>query len=167
MANFSICEELGKMMRITGELGTLVTAKGDNVMTIGWCLSGVMWGSPYVAVPVRQTRYTHDLLEAHGEFTLYAPTQSFSKQIGFCGTKSGRDVDKIAELGLAMGLSDYVDAPMVLEPGFVAHCKTLFKTDYSKVNMADEIYEKWYTGGINQDNFHTLYFAQVVAVTQN
>ena len=42
----------------------------DNTMTIGWGSLGVVWGKPVFSVLVRPSRYTFDLLEASGEFSV-------------------------------------------------------------------------------------------------
>ena len=158
--NFDICEKLGKLLKIIGEKGALLVTRGDNVMTVGWSLGGVMWGEPVMAVPVRHSRYSHELLEKNSEFTVFVPTGEFSNEIKICGTKSGRDTDKIAELGLKIKNSDHVDAPEVIGDGYTIHCKVIYKNEYSKANMADEVYKNYLN-----DDFHTLYFARVVAIT--
>ena len=90
-----ICEQTGK--------GILVTTKAEgkvNTMTIGWGTLGIQWGKPIYTVFVRESRYTKEMLEKHGEFTINVPMGEVNKEIlKICGTKSGRDMDKIAELG--------------------------------------------------------------------
>ena len=43
-----------------------------NTMTVSWGFAGTMWGKPVVAVVVRPTRYTREVLDARAEFTLSA-----------------------------------------------------------------------------------------------
>ena len=78
--------------------GILVTTKADgqvNTMTIGWGTLGIQWGKPIFILFVRESRYTKQMLEKNGEFTINAPVGAVDKNIlSYCGTKSGRDVDK-------------------------------------------------------------------------
>ena len=86
--------------------GILLTTKADgqvNTMTIGWGTMGVEWGKPIFVAYVRGSRYTHQMIEKSGEFTVNIPIGEFdSKILGICGTKSGRDMDKIKELNLTL-----------------------------------------------------------------
>ena len=84
--------------------GILLTAAANgrtNTMTIGWGTLGMEWGIPIFTAFVRTGRFTRELLDANPEFTINVPVGQFDRKIlGFCGTKSGRDVDKFQELGL-------------------------------------------------------------------
>ena len=99
--------------------GVLLTTKsGDtaNTMTIGWGTLGVEWGVPIFITFVREGRYTRELLDASGEFTINVPYGAVDKKVlGYCGTKSGRNVNKISELGLTLTESEIVKAPGIKE----------------------------------------------------
>ena len=81
--------------------GILITAKvGEKVnpMTIGWGTMGVEWGKPIFVAYVRESRYTHQMLDESGEFTVNVPLGAVDNRIlSVCGTKSGRDMDKVDE----------------------------------------------------------------------
>ena len=84
--------------------GILLTSEAEdcvNAMTIGWGTIGIEWGVPIFAAYVRTSRFTYDLIERTGEFTVCAPygelSKTAAKAIGICGSKSGRDVDKLAQ----------------------------------------------------------------------
>ena len=67
----------------------------DNTMTIGWANLGFMWKKPILTVMVRHSRYTYELIEKADCFTLSLPLSTdLKKELGICGTKSGRNVDK-------------------------------------------------------------------------
>ena len=94
----TLCKALPKGILLTTKAGDQV-----NTMTIGWGMVGVEWGKPVFLALVRQSRHTKKLLDANGEFTVNIPLDSVDKKIiGFCGSKSGADVDKIKELGLTL-----------------------------------------------------------------
>ena len=99
-----ICESMKKGILLTTKSGEKV-----NTMTIGWGSVGIEWGRAIFVAYVRVGRHTRQMLDDNGEFTVNIPYGDFdSKILGFCGTKSGRDVDKIAEMGL-----DLVDSSVV------------------------------------------------------
>ena len=79
--------------------GSMETGK-FNMMTVAWGSLGVMWHKPIAVVVVRPQRHTLKLLDSHDSFTLTAFPEEYRKVLGFCGSKSGADVDKVAETGL-------------------------------------------------------------------
>ena len=82
----------------------LTTAFGGkvNTMVIGWGSIGYMWRLPILTALVRQNRFTHGLLEKTGQFTVTFPTQDLPEALQICGTKSGRNMDKLAACGLTV-----------------------------------------------------------------
>ena len=93
--------------------GVLLTASADgraNPMTIGWGTLGVEWGRELFVAYVRSSRFTYGLIEKSGEFTVSVPMRTGEKDrdqrinqiLAVCGSKSGRDMDKVAELGLTL-----------------------------------------------------------------
>ena len=111
--------------------GILLTtaASGEvNTMTIGWGKIGVEWGLPVFIAYVRESRHTKQMLEQCGEFTVNIPYGELDgKILGFCGTKSGRDLDKISELGLHLEQSDVISVPGIKELPLTLECKVLYK----------------------------------------
>ena len=107
---------------ILEQVGTaaLVTAKADgevNSMTIGWGTLGTEWAKPIFTVFVRQSRHTKTLLDKNGEFTINVPLKGADvKEImRVCGTKSGRDINKIEQLGLTLEEPDVISVPGIKE----------------------------------------------------
>ncbi|NMB08592.1 MAG: flavin reductase family protein, partial [Tissierellia bacterium] len=87
------------------ERGAFLTVKDNenrvNTMTIGWGNIGYEWGRPVFIVLVRESRYTHELLENAKDFTVSIPLDNkMNKALGYCGSKSGRDYDKFKECDL-------------------------------------------------------------------
>ena len=77
--------------------GAFLTAGGEawNPMTIGWAQFGVVWGKPVMSVLVRKSRFTYGLMEQSSVFTVSVPhTKELAKELAFCGSRSGRDVNK-------------------------------------------------------------------------
>ncbi len=155
---------------ILGQLGSgaLLTTCADgkpNTMTIGWGTLGIEWGKPICTVFVRESRYTKELLERSGEFTVSVPYGDVDKNIlAVCGTKSGRDVDKFEALGLTVEEPEVVSVPAIRELALTLECKVIYKQDQDPGAIARENDERFYTKGTrNEGDYHTAYYGQIVA----
>ena len=157
-------EYAGHILSHVGK-GILVTAKADgpaNPMTIGWGSIGVEWGKPIFTAYVRPSRYTHEMIEATGEFTVNVPMGNVKSILGFCGTKSGREVDKVAELGLTLEEPMNISVPGIRELPLTLECKVIYKQDQAMSNLRDDLWAKYYDQTDSGD-FHTAYYAEIVS----
>ena len=135
-----------------------------NTMTVSWGFAGTMWGRPVVAVVVRPTRYTREFLDARAEFTLSAFPEKYRKALTVCGTKSGRDCDKMALTGLTPVASEAVKPPTFKEANLVLECRTLYRQPMTEASFIDRApFEKWYSSAAD---LHIMYIAEVLAVRQ-
>ncbi len=141
----------------------LVTAKKDdkvNTMTASWGGIGFLWNKPVAIIFIRPERYTHDFIEASDRLTLSFYGEEHRKALQICGSKSGRDTDKIKEAELS---------PIQLESGSITFeqsrmtldCRKLFKSDMQAANFIDKsLLERWYNdqpgGGL-----HTIYVVEI------
>ena len=143
--------------------GILATTKVNdqvNTMTIGWGTLGIEWGRPVFILFVRESRYTKQMLEENGEFTINVPVGEFDKKIlAYCGTKSGRDVDKIKQLGLTLEAGETVSVPAIKELPLTLECKVIYKQEQDKEAIAPFAMERYYTAG----DFHTAYYGEITA----
>ena len=150
-----ICKALPKGILLTTKRGEEV-----NSMTIGWGTLGIEWGKPIYTVFVRESRYTKEMLEKHGEFTINVPMGAIDKDIlKICGTKSGRDMDKIAELGLHLEDGKTVDVPGIRELPLTLECKVIYKQDQDPNAVNEESTARYYPEG----DYHTAYYGQIMA----
>jgi len=155
----------GKILEETGK-GVLLTTKAGgkvNTMTIGWGTLGIEWGKPIFTVFVRESRYTKQLLDQNGEFTINVPLEACDKNIlAVCGTKSGRDMDKIAELGLTLEEGETVCVPAIRQLPLTLECKVIYKQDQDPAAINEENTQRYYTKH-NAGDYHTAYYGQVTA----
>lgn len=161
VSSFEFVDETNRLMRDGGLF--LVSAGRDgrpNAMTIGWGLVGTMWRQPFFVVAVRLSRYTHELLAEADEFTVCLPAKGMEEVLDFCGTKSGRDVDKFNELGLSAKKGTMVGAPYIDECPVHYECKTAFKTEVKPGQLDRELEKDVYPAR----NYHVLYFGQILGV---
>ncbi|MBQ0111401.1 MAG: flavin reductase family protein, partial [Oscillospiraceae bacterium] len=87
---------------LIGKEWMLITAgdkNGFNTMTASWGFAGVLWNKPYAACFIRPQRYTREFIDAGEYYTLsfYGENNPIHK---ICGSKSGRDTDKVKECSL-------------------------------------------------------------------
>lgn len=165
--NINVWEYAGHILEQTGK-GVLLTTKADgrpNTMTIGWGTLGIEWGKPICTVFVRESRYTKELLDKNGEFTINVPMGDFDKNIlAVCGTKSGRDMDKFAQLGLTEEAPLTISVPAIKELPLTLECKVIYKQDQDPAAIAAENDSRYYAKGTaNEGDYHTAYYGQILA----
>ncbi len=149
-----ICKELKKGVLLTTKAGGKV-----NTMTIGWGHIGVIWGRSVFIAYVRQSRHTKAMLEENDEFTVNVPVGECDKQIlGFCGTKSGRDVDKIQALGLHLEEPETISVPGIRELPLTLECKVIYKQDQVLEKIPQDIQDRYYP----DPDHHTVYYGQIL-----
>ena len=152
-----ICKAMPDGILLTTQLNGRV-----NSMTIGWGTIGIEWGKPVFVAYVRESRYTRELLDGSGEFTVNIPVGEYRKEIlGYCGTKSGRDVDKAKALGLTLVDSDIVAVPGIKELPLTLECKVLFKNKQDETRLPESIKARYYSA-INAGDYHYAYYAEIV-----
>lgn len=153
--------------------GILLTTKANgkvNSMTIGWGELGVILGKPVFIIFIRENRFTKKQLTINPEFTINIPLKNMNKKIlGFCGTKSGKDIDKIKELNLTLEPPDIISVPAIKEFPLTIECKVIYKKDQLSSDILDEIQEKYYPQGIDSyfcgrnKDFHTVYYGEIIS----
>ena len=114
----------------------------NNIITIAWA-GTVCTNPPMVSISVRPERYSYPILQEAGEFVINLTTRELVYATDYCGVKSGRDVDKFAELGLTPLAASKVKAPMIGE---------------SPVNLECQVTQMQQLGS------HAMFLAEVVAV---
>lgn len=93
-----------------------------NLITLAW-VSKVCAEPPMLAIAVRSSRYSHQMIKETGEFVVNVPTEPITRQVDFCGNKSGKDMDKFKETGLTPEPASKVKAPIVKECPANFECK--------------------------------------------
>ena len=133
---------------------TLVSCKsGDevNVLTVAW--TGILCTRPPVTyISVRPERFSYGLIKESGEFAINLPTRELVRAVDWCGVRSGREHDKIAEMGLHISDCKEIAAPMIDECPVSIECKVreivplgshdMFIADIVGINAAEELLDK-------------------------
>jgi flavin reductase (DIM6/NTAB) family NADH-FMN oxidoreductase RutF len=148
--------------------GAFLTAGGEvwNPMTVGWAQFGVVWARPVVTVMVRKSRFTHGLMEKADVFTVSIPrAKELSKELGFCGSRSGRDVDKEKGSGLTRSPARAGGADGVAECGTVFECRIVQKQLLDLDTLDPDFRAKYYASNqaLANGDPHVLYVGEVLA----
>ena len=155
-------EELNEnFFRLINKDWMLVTAgkAGDfNTMTASWGSTGILWNKPIAICFIRPHRYTFGFADHHAFFTLSFFGNQYRDILNFCGSNSGRDIDKISHTGLkpmetTFGNITFEQDRLVLE------CRKLY-TDFLKEEnfFIKDIVDKNYP----QKDFHKLFIGEIV-----
>lgn len=97
------------LVLLSVSLGELV-----DITTVPWC-SPLSLTPPQVGVSVFTYHFAHDLLTRVEEFAINVVPRDWLRQARFCGTVSGREVDKFKQTGFTMEEAKEVAAPLVAE----------------------------------------------------
>ena len=143
MENFK--EKDYKVFELFAQQWALVTAGSlahYNTCTIGWGSLGNLWGRagktrPTVTVYVHPARYTSEFLKSSDTFTVSFYPQSRKQALGYLGSHSGRDGDKVAVAGLTPVA--FGQGVTFQEANLTLLCKKLYQHQFSKKDLAPEV----------------------------
>ena len=141
---------------------TLLTAgnkTGCNTMTIGWCQVGRIWNKPVCTVFVRPERYTYQFVEENDYYTVSLLPAEAREVMKLCGTKSGRDLDKIKECGLTLCYGTG-EASFFEEAEMVLVCKKMYVQDMDETCVLDQDTVLPFYG--KYGNWHRIYVGEIV-----
>ena len=144
-------------------LGAFLMVNG-NPMTIGWGQFGVLWGRPTFTVYVRKSRYTHELLDHETTFTVSVPAKGTMREaLALCGTKSGRDLDKMKALDAKLFRACFGAQDGFFGCRYHIECRILSRTDLNENEMEDTtLMNRYYANG----DSHTMYVGEILGVTE-
>jgi flavin reductase (DIM6/NTAB) family NADH-FMN oxidoreductase RutF len=131
-----------------------------NAMTVGWGSFGVMWNMPFAQVVVRPGRYTFEFMNRYESFTLCAFDKKYRDALQILGSRSGRDIDKIAEAGLTPMPSTKIAAPGFSEAQLIIELRKIYWDDFKEERFLDPSIGENYP---NKD-YHRMFFGEIVAI---
>ncbi len=138
---------------------TAGTVEHCNTMTASWGGLGVIWGAPAATCYIRPQRYTKEFVDREEYFTLAFFGEEHRKALALCGSKSGRDIDKVKECGFTVKAAE-CGAPYFEEAELVLVCRKRFAQPMEEANIPQEIKDKWYP----EKDYHTLYIGEIIEV---
>lgn len=137
--------------------------RGFNTMTASWGHLGAIWGQggglPTSVCYVRPQRYTKEFMDREELYTLCFFPEEYKKALGYLGSHSGRDGDKVAHVGLTPafgeGYTYFEEAKLVLV------CRKLYRAPLVAEGFVDRsIIDQCYAAG----DFHDMYIGEIVKV---
>ncbi len=167
----NVFEYTADIMKALHKGGALLVSEAEdcvNAMTIGWGTVGIEWEVPIFVVYVREGRFTRELIDRTGEFTVAVPygekySAQVTKALGICGSRSGRDMDKIAKSGIHIVDAEIVQPPAIKEFPLTIECRVVFSqmepikeisSKFGKFYPADKLDE--YGGA------HIAYYSEIL-----
>ena len=133
--------------------------RGYNTMTCSWGHLGSIWGHggglPTSVCYVRPQRYTKEFVDREDLYTLCF-FDGHKKELGYLGSRSGRDEDKVANVGFTPvfgeGYTYFAEAKLVIV------CRKLYQAPLKEEYFLDrETLEKNYP----DRDFHDLYVGRI------
>ena len=142
-----------------GDEWALVTAgdeEASNTMTVSWGGLGVVWGKNVATIYIRPQRYTKEFVDTAERFTLSFYGPEYKEALNVLGSESGRDTDKVAQVGFTPvyldGTTAYEQADLVLV------CRKLYADDIKPERFIDQTCDADF---YPEHDYHTMYIAEV------
>lgn len=145
-----------------GQEWTLITAKKDgvvNTMTASWGTVGVFWRKNIITVGIRPQRYTKEFVDAAELFTVTFFGGDYKEELGYLGSISGRDEDKIAKVNFHVTEVEE-GAPTFEEGSMVLVCKPMMVAPLDPATFAQEEIDGTFYA---DHDYHVMYTAEIVA----
>ena len=136
---------------------TAGTADKCNTMTASWGGLGVIWGAPAATCYIRPQRYTKEFMDREEYFTLTFFGEEYRRQLQLCGSRSGRNTNKVKECGFTVAAAE-CGAPYFEEAELVLVCRKRFAQPMDPANIPQDVKDKFYPG----QDYHTLYIGEII-----
>ena len=156
--------ELGNASELVGKDMMLITVEDKekgrvNAMTASWGSFGVLWNKNIAVCFIRQSRYTYPLAEESERFSLAFFGGERRDALAFCGKVSGRDTDKLVELGFHTEKLDGVS--VIEEAKTVVICRKLYTDMIDPSGFEDkELFDRYYSDG----DLHRVFVCEIEKV---
>ena len=149
------------VFQVIGRDAMLITAGTPahfNTMTASWGGWGHLWHRDVTFCFVRPQRHTLSFMEQAEYYTLCFFDKEHQAALDYCGSHSGRDVDKIAATGLTPTV-DATGAVYFAEARLALVCRKLYAQDLT----ADSFVDRAIIGeAYPEADFHRMYVGQIV-----
>jgi flavin reductase (DIM6/NTAB) family NADH-FMN oxidoreductase RutF len=150
-------ETLGKL---DGEGILLVAGDPPNPMTIGWATVGHIWGKQVMTVLVRPVRHTFSLMESVNDFSVCVLPDQYRKALSFCGTRSGRDTNKVEACNFTIEKCSRAASFFLAESAIHFECRIIHKHRLDPATLDPEIMKKYYP----LRDFHMVYYGEILGI---
>lgn len=147
---------------LIGKEWMLVSA-GDrekfNMMTASWGGMGFLWNRPVLFLFIRPERYTREFIDAKNMLTVSFLDAEHRIAHSICGSKSGREIDKVAATGLTPYFTE-AGNPAFEEARLTLECKVVYRSEIEAAKFLDTtVFPRWYDEA--NGNAHLVYIAEI------
>ena len=143
---------------------TAGTINRYNTMTAGWGGLGVLWQKPVAYVVVRPQRHTFGFINQAKSFTCSFFGPEHTQTLAYCGSHSGRDVDKAQATGLNAVAHEATGGVYFAEARLVFACVKLYEQDLDPACFKDlSLCERLYP----TRDYHRLYVGEIAEVLKS
>ena len=147
------------VFQLIGSDWMLITAgniKSFNMMTASWGGFGVLWNKNVCWCFIRPQRHTRSFMDTSDHFTLSFFSDEHKEALEFCGSHSGKHVNKTAKTELtpvetSTGTVYFAEAKLVIE------CKKIYFHDIDPANFVDKTIKSNYS----QKDYHRMYIGEI------
>ncbi|MBO4571636.1 MAG: flavin reductase family protein [Bacteroidales bacterium] len=135
--------------------------EGDlNLMTIGWGTFGVLWNKPVYIVYVSPARYTYEFMERNEYFTVTHFPEAMQEKLGYLGSVSGRDEDKVAGAGLTVEFTE-LGNPIYAEADLAIECRKIYSVPFDPALLPEEQRDWYASRGLP---IHHMYIGEILHI---
>lgn len=110
-----------------------VISTGDwdeaNLITLAW-VARVVSEPPVMSISIRPSRHSFSLIEKLGEYVINVPSADNIREMDFCGTRTGKKINKWEELNLTKEKGLHVEVPLIKEFPINIECKVIKKVEH-------------------------------------
>ena len=152
----------GNVFKMMDDDWFLITAgdrDGFNTMTAKWGALGMLWRRPIAECYITHSRHTFNFIEKSDYYTISFYDEKYRPQLSLCGTKSGRDIDKVMKTGFAPAFAD-CGAVYFEEARLVIVCRKIYSADFKPEKIPRDILDTIYTTG----DYHRAYIGEIIEV---
>lgn len=152
----------GNIIKMLSEDWMLITAGNNdkfNMMTASWGGIGFLYQKPVAFCFINPARYTYQLMENNDTYTLTFYTEAYRDALKYCGSKSGKDVDKIKGSGLTpittpTGSKAFSQAWLIIE------CRKMVSQSLTPESIADKSIKGEWAG----KQMHKMFIGEIINV---
>lgn len=159
----SIRDLQDNVVKLIGDDWMLITAgtiDSCNMMTASWGGIGNLWNVPVAFIFIRPQRYTYQFTESEKYFTLTFFEEKDREILNFCGSTSGKYVNKIEKTGL-IPLETENKNVYFKQARLVIECEKIYSDFIDPQGFtSNEIPENTYP----KHDFHKMYIGKILKV---
>ena len=138
-----------------------------NLFTVAW--TGILSSDPpFCYISVRPQRHSYEIIKKYKEFAINLTNKSLARAADWCGVRSGKNLDKFAEMNLTPVAGQKIKAPVVAESPVNLECvvretkemgsHVMFLAEIVQI-QANREYIDEKTGALNLEKAHLIAFS--------